>query len=68
LNQRLEAGVGQEIARKEERPLALMLPQLVENDLPAFGKSVPGKNDGRSPRRRRPADDPALAKFHVNPF
>src|ERR1035437_9358918 len=39
LNQRLEAGVGQEITREEERPLALMLPQLVENNLPAFGKS-----------------------------
>src|ERR1019366_8453746 len=39
LNQRLEVAVSQKLPGEKERPFALMLPQFVENNLPAFGKS-----------------------------
>src|ERR1035437_1313229 len=68
LNQGLEVAVSQKLPGEEERPLALMLSQLIENNLPAFRKSVPGENNRQPSGRSRAANDPALPQLHVTPF
>ena len=61
LDQGPEYGVGQEIAREEERALAFVPGQFAEDSFAPFCKTVAGEDDGQPPGRSRPADDAPVA-------